>query len=193
MKVLFIDNFDSFTFNLVDEFEKRGCEIKVYRNNTDMRTINSVVTKFKPQLIVISPGPSTPEKAGNSIDIIKEYYEKIPIFGVCLGHQAITVAFGGKVEKAPKTVHGKPSKIVHDGQGMFKGIEQNFQAGRYHSLCSTEVPYCFEISARTEDKSVVMGIRHKDFPVIGVQFHPESVLTPVGKMIIDNLVEMFGK
>ncbi|MBU0615079.1 MAG: aminodeoxychorismate/anthranilate synthase component II [Nanoarchaeota archaeon] len=191
MRVLFIDNFDSFTYNLVDEFEKKGCEVVVYRNNVDMRTIDNVIKKLKPQLIVISPGPSTPEQAGNSIEIIKTYHEKIPIFGVCLGHQAITVAFGGKVDKAAETIHGKPTKIIHDKEGIFHGIEQNFQAGRYHSLCSVEVPYCLEVSARTEDKSVVMAVRHKEFPVIGVQFHPESVLTPVGGKIIDNIMEMF--
>jgi len=193
VKVLFIDNFDSFTYNLVDEFQKRNCEILVYRNNIDMKIIDQAVKKFKPNLIVISPGPGTPKKAGTSKEIIEKYHEKIPIFGVCLGHQCIIEVFGGRVDKAVETIHGKPSKITHDNLGIFKGIENPFQAGRYHSLVGYDIPYCLEISARTMDRDIVMAIRHKEFPVIGVQFHPESILTPTGGLIIENLIRMVAK
>ena len=193
IKVLFIDNFDSFTFNLVDEFEKRGCEVVVYRNNSPMKKIEDVVKKFKPGLIVISPGPSTPKEAGNTIPIIKEYAGKLPIFGVCLGLQASVEALGGKVEKCFETVHGKPSKIHHDGKGIFKGLANPFQAGRYHSLIGVEIPYCLEVSARTTGKRLVMAVRHKEFPIFGVQFHPESILTPTGGSIIENVIEMCKK
>ena len=134
MRVLFIDNFDSFTYNLVDEFEKRGCEVLVYRNNIDMTLLDKEINRFKPKLIVISPGPGTPEESGNCIPIIKEFHKKIPIFGVCLGHQCIISAFGGVVSRAPEVLHGKPSRISHDSQGILKGLANPFQAGRYHSL-----------------------------------------------------------
>ncbi|MBW2974273.1 aminodeoxychorismate/anthranilate synthase component II [Candidatus Woesearchaeota archaeon] len=190
MKVLFIDNFDSFTYNLVDEFEKRGCEVLVYRNNIDMKIIDQAVKRFKPGLIVISPGPGTPRQAGISKEIISNYHEKIPIFGVCLGHQCIIDYFGGRVDKAVETIHGKPSKINHDNTGIFKGLENPFQAGRYHSLVGYDVPYCLEISARTVRRELVMAVRHKEFPVIGIQFHPESILTPAGGKIIENLLSI---
>ena len=189
MKVLFIDNFDSFTYNLVDEFQKRDCEILVYRNNIEMKIIEQVIKKFKPDLIVISPGPGTPKKAGISKEIIERYHEKIPIFGVCLGHQCIVEVFGGRIDKAVETIHGKPSKITHDSVGIFKGIENPFQAGRYHSLVGYDIPYCLEISARTIERDIIMAVRHKEFPVIGVQFHPESILTPTGGLIIENLIK----
>ncbi len=193
MKVLFIDNFDSFTYNLVDEFEERNCEVLVYRNNTDVKVIAKVVKEFKPKLIVISPGPSTPKNAGNSIAIISEYAEKTPIFGVCLGMQCIVEAFDGRVDRCTEIVHGKPSKIQHDGETIFTGLENPFQSGRYHSLAAVEVPYCLEISARTTSKNIIMAVRHKELPVEGVQFHPESILTPVGGLIIENLIKMAGK
>jgi len=189
VKVLFIDNFDSFTYNLVDEFQKRDCEILVYRNNIEMKIIEQVIKKFKPDLIVISPGPGTPKKAGISKEIIERYHEKIPIFGVCLGHQCIVEVFGGRIDKAVETIHGKPSKITHDSVGIFKGIENPFQAGRYHSLVGYDIPYCLEISARTIERDIIMAVRHKEFPVIGVQFHPESILTPTGGLIIENLIK----
>lgn len=193
MNVLFIDNFDSFVYNLVGEFEKRNCEILVYRNNTDMKIIDSILKKFKPDLIVISPGPGTPGQAGNSIDIIQKYHTKIPIFGVCLGFQCIVEAMGGRIGKCIETVHGKPSKITHDGKTIFSAIENPFQAGRYHSLTAIDVPYCLEISARTVDKNIVMGVRHKETLVEGVQFHPESILTPTGGLIIENLIKLVTK
>lgn len=192
MRVLFIDNFDSFTYNLVDEFKKRKCEVLVYRNNTDMNLLDKEIKSFKPNLIVISPGPSRPADAGNSVAIIQEYYKKIPIFGVCLGHQCIIEAFEGKVSRAPETVHGKHSRISHDGQTIFKDIENPFYAGRYHSLTGVDIPPCLEVTARTE-KGIVMGIRHKERFVEGVQFHPESILTPEGGKIIENIIGRIGK
>ena len=193
MNVLFIDNFDSFTYNLVDEFEKRNCNVLVYRNNVDLNMIDREIRRFKPKLIVISPGPGTPEKAGNCIEIIRKYGKKISIFGVCLGHQCLIEAFHGKVSKAPEIVHGKSSKIKHDGQGIFEGLENPFQAGRYHSLVGVSIPYCFEVSARTVKMNIVMAIRHKEQKLIGVQFHPESILTPAGGKIIENLIKMGGE
>jgi anthranilate synthase/aminodeoxychorismate synthase-like glutamine amidotransferase len=193
VKVLFIDNFDSFTYNLVDEFEKRDCSVLVYRNNIDIKIIEQTVKKFKPNLIVISPGPGTPRQAGISKEIIEKYHEKIPIFGVCLGHQAIIEVFGGRVDKAVETIHGKPSKINHDNLGIFKHVENPFQSGRYHSLIGYDIPYCLEISARSAERDLVMAVRHKEFPVIGVQFHPESILTPVGGKLIENLIAMVSK
>ena len=191
IRVLFIDNFDSFTFNLVDEFAKRECQILVYRNNTPREKINEVIREFKPSLIVISPGPGTPEKAGNCMKIIEEYAGKIPLFGVCLGMQAITEVFGGKVSKCSETIHGKASRLTHDNKTIFKNINQEFPAGRYHSLSAVEVPDCLEASAKTV-KGIVMAVRHKEKFVEGVQFHPESVLTPEGGKIIENLLELVG-
>ena len=188
-RVLFIDNFDSFTFNLVDEFEKRGCEVLVYRNNTPMKKIAEVVKDFRPHLLVISPGPSTPKEAGNTIPIIKEYAGKLPVFGVCLGLQASVEALGGKVERCFETVHGKPSKISHDGKGIFKGLANPFQAGRYHSLHGSRISKDVEVTAKTES-GVVMGIKHKKHLLVGVQFHPESIMTPEGGKIIENVIEM---
>ncbi len=188
INILFIDNFDSFTYNLVDEFEKRKCNVLVYRNNTDMEVIGNVIEKFNPKLIVLSPGPSTPQKAGICIELVKKYCKKFPIFGVCLGHQCIIEAFGGEVDRCSETLHGKPSKIEHDGKGIFKNMENPFQAGRYHSLAALKVPDELEVSAKTKD--IVMAIRHRDHDIVGVQFHPESVLTPIGGKIIDNLLEV---
>ena len=190
-KILFIDNFDSFTYNLVDEFEKRNCEVRVYRNNIPMEKLRKIIFSFSPHLIVISPGPSTPKKAGNSIAIIKEYAGKVPIFGVCLGEQAIIEAFGGKVSKAPETIHGKPSQITHNKKGIFDSIPSPFQVGRYHSLCGTKIPKDLEVTAKT-DSGIVMAIRHKKYIIMGVQFHPESILTPEGGKIINNILSMTG-
>ncbi|MFH1642457.1 MAG: aminodeoxychorismate/anthranilate synthase component II [Nanoarchaeota archaeon] len=193
MKVLFIDNFDSFTYNLVDEFQKQGCEVLVYRNNIDLKILDKEISRFKPQLIVISPGPGAPKEAGNCIPIINKYYQKIPIFGVCLGHQCIIEAFEGIVSRAPEIIHGKPSLIKHDNEGIFKDIENPLQVGRYHSLVGIDIPYCLVISATTLKKHLVMAIRHKEFPVFGVQFHPESILTPCGGLIIKNIIRMYGQ
>src|SRR3989344_3260546 len=188
-RVLFIDNFDSFTYNLVDEFEKRGCIVEVYRNNVPMKKIDEIAARFKPELIVVSPGPSTPAKAGNSIAVIKKFAGKVPVLGVCLGEQAVIEAFGGVVGKAVETIHGKASLVSHDGKGIFKGLGNPFQVGRYHSLSGQKIPGELVVSARSES-GVVMGIRHKKYFVEGVQFHPESILTPEGGKIIENVLAM---
>ncbi|MBU1019038.1 MAG: chorismate-binding protein [Patescibacteria group bacterium] len=183
-KILVIDNFDSFTFNLVDYFKQLECDAFVHRNNINP----DLIKEIDPDLIVISPGPSVPKNAGNLMKIIEKYHEKYPMFGVCLGHEAFIEYFGGSL-KFVKPVHGKSSKIHHDGRGVFKGLEQDFAGGRYHSLVADKVPDCFEISAKSE--GLVMAIRHKTLPIIGVQFHPESILTmrdQCGFKIIKNLL-----
>ncbi len=187
-KVLFIDNFDSFTYNLVDDFCKRDCQAKVYRADTGLDELKGVATEFEPDLLVISPGPGTPDSAGVSLGAVDYFKDKLPIFGVCLGHQVIVQYFGGTVGHAPKPMHGKPSRVTHDGTGVFVGAENPLQAGRYHSLCATAVPDCLEVTARFED--VVMGVKHRDLPIYGVQFHPESILTPAGGRIIENILSI---
>jgi len=190
-KVLFIDNFDSFTYNLVDDFCKRECEAKVYRADTGLEELKRVAEEFEPDLLVISPGPGTPDTAGISIPAVDYFKDKLPIFGVCLGHQVIVQYFGGKVGHAPEPMHGKPSRVTHNGEGVFAGVENPLQAGRYHSLCALEVPDCLEKTAEFE--GVVMGVRHKEFPIFGVQFHPESILTPAGGKIIENILSIAEK
>lgn len=185
-KVLFIDNFDSFTYNLVDDFCKRNCDAKVYRADTELAELKKAVEKFDPDLLVISPGPGTPDTAGVTLAAIDYFKDKLPIFGVCLGHQAIGQYFGGKVGHAPKPMHGKPSRVTHSEKGIFTGVENPLQAGRYHSLCILEMPECLEKTADFE--GVVMGIQHKTLPIHGVQFHPESILTPAGGKIIENIL-----
>ncbi|MCK5476973.1 MAG: aminodeoxychorismate/anthranilate synthase component II [Candidatus Aenigmarchaeota archaeon] len=192
MKILFIDNFDSFTYNLVDEFEKRNHNVIIYRNDIGISNIDEVIKKQNPSLVVISPGPGTPKEAGISIELIKKYHDKIPIFGVCLGHQAIIEAFGGKVDRAEETLHGKTSLIYHDNKSIYEAIENPFNAGRYHSLSAQEIPNCLVVSSKTE-KNIVMGIRHKKYPIECVQFHPESILTPSGGKIIDNLINIIKR
>lgn len=182
--ILLIDNFDSFTFNLVNYFERLNCKVKILRNNLDINFVSEV----NPDLIVISPGPSVPKNAGNLMKIIDVYHSKYPIFGVCLGHEALIEYFGGSL-KFTDPVHGEASPIKHDGRTIFKNLPQDFMAGRYHSLSADKVPDCFEISANYED--LVMAIRHKSLPIEGVQFHPESVLTMKnenGFNLIKNLV-----
>lgn len=186
--ILMIDNYDSFTYNLVQYFGELGADIKVYRN--DKITVDEI-EKLDPQKIVISPGPCTPKEAGISVEVVKRFSEKIPILGVCLGHESIAVAFGGKITKAKKLMHGKTSLISHDARGIFHSIEQPFEATRYHSLAveRSSLPSCFDVSAWTEDDNEIMAIRHKDLPVVGIQFHPESVLTGVGKELLDNFLK----
>ena len=189
--ILMIDNFDSFTFNLVDEFEKRGCRMIVYRNDTSLKKIEEVIENNNISLIIISPGPSHPKDAGNSISIITKLGGKIPIFGVCLGHQAIIEAFGGEVGRAGEIIHGKASLIEHDKKTIFKGISSPFSAARYHSLAGLDIPPCLEISAKKGN--IIMGIRHKEYKdnfIEGVQFHPESILSPEGVNIIENIIQM---
>ncbi len=187
-KVLFVDNFDSFTYNLVDEFGKRSCDTKVYRADTPLDELKKVAEDFEPALLVISPGPGTPDKAGVSLEAIGYFKDKLPILGVCLGHQCIVQYFGGKVSYAPVVMHGKPSRITHLGKGIFQDLENPLQAGRYHSLCAVALPDCLEQTAEFE--GVVMGVGHRTLPIFGVQFHPESVLTPPGGRIIENLLKI---
>jgi len=189
--VLFIDNFDSFTYNLVDDFCKRGCRAMVYRSSIGLEDLQRVAEQVRPDLLVISPGPGTPRSAGVSMAAVGHFKGRLPIFGVCLGHQVIVEYFGGRVGRAPEPVHGKPSRIAHTGRGIFAGIENPMQAGRYHSLVATEVPDCLEVTAEFE--GLVMGIQHKDWPIFGVQFHPESILTPAGGKIIENVLAISGK
>jgi anthranilate synthase/aminodeoxychorismate synthase-like glutamine amidotransferase len=188
IKVLFIDNFDSFTYNLVDEFGKRDCPTKVYRADTSLDEIIKVAQEFAPDLLLLSPGPGTPDKAGVTLAALDYFKDKLPIFGVCLGHQSIVQYFGGKVGHAPDVMHGKSSKITHTSKGVFEGLENPLHAGRYHSLCAMTLPECLEETANYE--GVVMGIQHKTLPIHGVQFHPESILTPTGGKIIENIIKI---
>jgi anthranilate synthase/aminodeoxychorismate synthase-like glutamine amidotransferase len=190
-KVLFIDNFDSFTYNLVDDFCKRNCQARVYRADTELEELKRVADEFDPDLLVISPGPGTPDSAGVSLEAVGYFKDKLPILGVCLGHQVIVQYFGGKIGHAPKPMHGKPSRVTHNGEGVFAGIENPLQAGRYHSLVAVEMPDCLEKTADYE--GIVMGVRHKQLPIFGVQFHPESILTPAGGKIIENILSIAQK
>jgi anthranilate synthase/aminodeoxychorismate synthase-like glutamine amidotransferase len=185
-RVLFIDNFDSFTYNLVDDFCKRNCKAKVYRADTNLEDLKTVAVKFDPDLLVISPGPGTPDTAGVSLSAVGYFKDKLPIFGVCLGHQVVVQYFGGKIGHAPEPVHGKPSRVTHNEKGLFAGVENPLQAGRYHSLVAVEIPNCLTKTAEFE--GIVMGVQHKELPIFGVQFHPESILTPAGGKIIENVL-----
>jgi anthranilate synthase component 2 len=187
VNVLLLDNYDSFTYNLAQYLGELGHAPIVRRN--DEITVAGIET-LAPDRIVISPGPGRPEDAGISVDVIRRFGERVPILGVCLGHQAIGHAFGGDVVRAPVLMHGKVSSVKHDGRGVFSGISQPFVAGRYHSLVvSDPAPDVLEISARTDD-GTVMGLRHRAWPIHGVQFHPESVLTGEGRQILRNFVEL---
>ncbi len=190
MRVFVLDNYDSFTYNLVQYLGELGTEVEVRRN--DQVTCEQI-EQLRPDRILISPGPCTPEEAGQSIPIIRHFAAKTPILGVCLGHQAIGAAFGGKVVRTPNLMHGKTSAVEHDGRTIFRGIASPMTATRYHSLIVSEksLPKELEISARTVDRdgrTVIMGLRHRQFPVEGVQFHPESVLTADGKQLISNFL-----
>ena len=186
--ILVIDNYDSFTFNLVQYLGELGQELKVFRN--DAVTLKDIAA-MSPGSIVISPGPGRPENSGIIIQTIQEFSGKIPILGVCLGHQAIGAAFGGEVVGAPSIMHGKTSEVFHDGRTIFERLPNPFRATRYHSLVVSpqSLPSCLEISAKTED-GVIMGLRHRDMVVEGVQFHPESILTEVGKKLLSNFVNL---
>jgi anthranilate synthase/aminodeoxychorismate synthase-like glutamine amidotransferase len=185
-KVLFIDNFDSFTYNIVDDFCKRNCIAKVYRADTPLEQLGAIAKEFDPDLLLISPGPGTPDTAGVSLSAVDYFKDKLPIFGVCLGHQVIAQHFGGKIGHAPDPMHGKPSRVTHNQEGIFAGVENPLQAGRYHSLCITKLPDCLKKTAEFE--GIIMGIEHKELPIFGVQFHPESILTPAGGKIIENVL-----
>jgi anthranilate synthase/aminodeoxychorismate synthase-like glutamine amidotransferase len=185
--LLVIDNYDSFTYNLVQYLGELGQEVRVARN--DEVTVEDI-TGMSPKHIVISPGPCTPNEAGISLRVIRDLAGRIPILGVCLGHQAIGQAFGGKVVRAREVVHGKTSRIFHDERGVFRALPNPFEATRYHSLVveRASLPDCLEVTAKTWDEEI-MGLRHKELPVEGVQFHPESFLTTVGKDLLRNFIE----
>jgi anthranilate synthase/aminodeoxychorismate synthase-like glutamine amidotransferase len=190
--VFVLDNYDSFTYNLVQYLGELGAEVEVRRN--DQLSV-AEVEALKPDRIVVSPGPCTPHEAGISIDLIRHFTGKIPVLGVCLGHQALGEAFGGKVIRAKKLMHGKTSKVEHDGRTIFRGVESPMVATRYHSLIVADdpLPSELEVSAQTVEEDgtrVIMGLRHKKYPVEGVQFHPESVLTEAGKKLIANFLEL---
>jgi len=184
-KVLLIDNYDSFTYNLAHLFGELGAEVVVRRN--DEITIEEAEV-MEPTHVVISPGPGRPEAAGVSEEIVRAFAGHKPLLGVCLGHQAIVSVFGGEVGPARDLVHGKATMVAHDGRGLFAGLPEDFLAGRYHSLAATSLPESLEVSATAADGEV-MAVRHRELPVDGVQFHPESVLTPVGKDIARNFLE----
>src|SRR5581483_2776500 len=167
-----IDNYDSFTYNLVQYLGELGEELRVFRNN---KITLDELDRLKPARIVISPGPGIPAEAGISEQVVKYFHGKLPILGVCLGHQAIGEVFGGRIVRAPSLMHGKVSPVFHDGKSLFAGLPQGFQATRYHSLMVTDVPSCLVVSAKTSD-GIVMGLRHRDFPTEGIQFHCESIM-----------------
>jgi anthranilate synthase/aminodeoxychorismate synthase-like glutamine amidotransferase len=187
--VLVIDNYDSFTYNLVQYLGELGAEVLVRRN--DAVTIDEI-ERISPDRILISPGPGRPEGAGITLAAIDAFGSRLPILGVCLGHQAMGLAFGGDVIRAPLPVHGKTSTVEHDGRGVFAGITSSFQASRYHSLVVSEQrwPSQLEISARSKQDGLVMGLRHRQWPLHGVQFHPESILTHEGRRILRNFLEL---
>ena len=181
--ILLIDNYDSFTYNLAHLFGELGAEVVVRRNDA---IDADEAAQLAPSHLVLSPGPGRPESAGVSVELVRRL--RVPTLGVCLGHQAIVAAFGGEIGQARRLVHGKASPIDHDGRGLFAGLPKSFEAGRYHSLAATSVPDCLEVSASCAEGEV-MAVRHRELPVDGVQFHPESVLTPVGPQLAKNFLE----
>jgi anthranilate synthase/aminodeoxychorismate synthase-like glutamine amidotransferase len=187
-KLLLIDNYDSFTYNLVQAFLVLGAEVQVHRN--DLITVDEALALGASHL-VISPGPGTPYDAGVSMQMIRAFAGRIPIFGVCLGHQSVVEVFGGKVVRAGRLMHGKVSPVIHDGKGLYGGMPQDFQAGRYHSLIAEpqSIPPELEVTARTA-QGEIMGVRHRSLPIEGVQFHPESVLTPEGPILMGNFLRI---
>jgi anthranilate synthase/aminodeoxychorismate synthase-like glutamine amidotransferase len=186
--ILLLDNYDSFTYNLAQYLGELGCQVEVHRND---RISVEQIARRKPQRIVISPGPCTPQEAGISVEMVQKLAGKIPILGVCLGHQAIGAAFGGKIIRAPKLFHGKTSQIRHDGSGVFRGLPNPFTATRYHSLIveRKSLPADLQVTAETDD-DIIMGMQHKHYPLMGVQFHPESVLTDSGKQLLKNFLSL---
>jgi glutamine amidotransferase of anthranilate synthase or aminodeoxychorismate synthase len=187
--LLVIDNYDSFTYNLVQYLGELGAEMEIIRN--DEVTVDQIADDIRPERILISPGPGTPDDAGISLATIERFSGRVPILGVCLGHQAIGQFYGGKVVRGPEPVHGKPVKIIHDGRTVFENIPNNFAAGRYHSLVveRESMPDCLEISAESPD-GLIMGLRHRELPIEGVQFHPESILTEHGKLLLGNFLDL---
>ena len=186
--ILLLDNYDSFTYNLAQYLGELGCQVEVHRND---RISVEQIAQRKPERIVISPGPCTPHEAGISVEMVQKLAGKIPILGVCLGHQAIGAAFGGKIIRAPKLFHGKTSQIRHDGSGVFRGLPNPFTATRYHSLIveRKSLPAELQVTAETDD-DIIMGMQHRHYPLMGVQFHPESVLTESGKQLLKNFLSL---
>ena len=189
--ILMIDNYDSFTFNIVQYLGQMGEDVRVYRND---KITTDGIRRLNPQAIFLSPGPCSPHEAGITVDVIREFHTTVPLMGVCLGHQSIGYAFGGEVVRADRIMHGKVSPVEHDGKTIFAGLPNPFTAGRYHSLVvrPESLPECLEVSARTAEGEI-MGLRHKEYPVEGIQFHPESVLTPQGKRILRNFLKTLGR
>jgi anthranilate synthase/aminodeoxychorismate synthase-like glutamine amidotransferase len=186
--VLLIDNYDSFTWNLAHRLGELGADVRVVRN--DAVTVDEI-ERLSPARLVISPGPGRPETAGVTVDALRRFAGRLPMLGVCLGHQALSIAFGGRVERAPVPMHGKTSVVAHDGQFLFAGLTGPFEAGRDHSLVIPRdaIPPDFVVTAWVEEDGLIMGVRHTAHPIFGVQFHPESVLTPVGHRLLQNFLE----
>ena len=187
-RILLVDNYDSFTFNLAQAFQILGAEVEVVRN--DVITVEEAVARA-PTHLVVSPGPGTPERAGISRGVIAAFLDRVPILGVCLGHQSLVQVLGGQIVRAPALMHGKASFVTHDGRGIYAGLENPLEVGRYHSLIADAdtIPDVLEVTCRTDD-GIVMGVRHRFQPVEGVQFHPESVLTPSGQALLANFVAL---
>ena len=193
--ILMIDNYDSFTYNLVQEFGMLGADVKVVRND---QVTCADIDALKPAALVLSPGPGNPDSAGVTLAAIAHFAGRLPLMGVCLGHQAIAQAFGGRIVAAQKLMHGKTSRLRHDGQGLFRGFPQSMEAMRYHSLAveRATLPDCFKVSAVTEDDGEIMGLRHRTLPIESIQYHPESIGTPNGINQLQNFLELvkeYGK
>ena len=188
VRILLIDNYDSFTYNLVQAFAAQGAEVLVYRNDEIER---DQALELEPTHLVISPGPGRPEEAGVSLAMIDTFAEKVPMLGVCLGHQCLVSHFGGEIVRAERLMHGKTSMVKHDNKTVFAGLSEPFEAGRYHSLCAEHdsLPDSLELTAQTA-RGEIMGVRHRELPLEGVQFHPESVLTPEGDKLMNNFIRM---
>ncbi len=188
VRILLIDNYDSFTYNLVQAFAAQGAEVLVYRNDEIER---DQALELEPTHLVISPGPGRPEEAGVSLAMIDTFAEKVPMLGVCLGHQCLVSHFGGEIVRAERLMHGKTSMVKHDNKTVFEGLSEPFEAGRYHSLCAEHdsLPDSLELTAQTA-RGEIMGVRHRELPLEGVQFHPESVLTPEGDKLMNNFMRM---
>jgi anthranilate synthase/aminodeoxychorismate synthase-like glutamine amidotransferase len=190
LRVVLVDNYDSFTWNLVDEFARRGAEVEVWRNSVPAPHVLERAAGPRPSLIVVSPGPGAPREAGCSIELIRLAEGRVPLFGVCLGHQALVEAFGGEVGPAGEVVHGKTSRVAHAGGPLFEGLPSPFPAGRYHSLAAARLPERLKPVAHAG--AIVMAVEHRSAPMLGVQFHPESILTPDGGRIVENVMRWAG-
>lgn len=187
-KVLLIDNYDSFVYNLGDEFARLGCQVEAYRANLGLDAALEIIQTLQPDLLVLSPGPGSPNEATLCMDLLANVPEDLPVFGVCLGHQCMVAFFGGEVVPCGKVVHGKASKLSHNNQGVFANLPNPLQIGRYHSLVGQKIPGCLLVDAHYN--GIVMSVRHKTRPLYGVQFHPESVLTPEGLRVIENVLKL---